>query len=102
MIPEINVFRRTNDVVKETSRLDVLYLQSDVRGLAAESIDLNDMGYAFDARLYLKRGCLPRIRGPLLHEICDILDDPNEGAPQVCFLTGVTGSGKSAVAYSIA
>ena len=37
-----------------------------------------------------------------LKEICDILNNPDEDAPRVCLLTGIAGSGKSAVAHSIA
>ena len=45
---------------------------------------------------------MPGTRESLLREICDILNDPAEDAPRVCLLTGVAGSGKSAVAHSIA
>ena len=67
----------------------------------AESIDLNDMPYA-RAGYEQEKGCLPGTRVSLLQEICDVLNDPAEDAPRVCLLTGVAGSGKSAVAHSIA
>ena len=59
------------------------------------------MPYA-EARYVREKGCLPGTRESLLREICDILNDPTEDAPRVCLLTGVAGSGKSAVAHSIA
>ncbi|KAG9312565.1 WD40-repeat-containing domain protein [Chiua virens] len=68
----------------------------------AEAIDLNDMPYAFDARYKQEKGCLLGTRESMLREICDILNDPAEDAARVCLLTGVAGSGKSAVAHSIA
>ena len=68
---------------------------------AAELIDLNDVPYA-EARCVREKECLPGTRESLLREICDVLNDPAEDAPRVCLLTGVAGSGKSAVAHSIA
>ncbi|KAF8552958.1 hypothetical protein OG21DRAFT_1498054 [Imleria badia] len=63
---------------------------------------------AFDSMLYsrassynLCMGCLPGTRQSFLRDICDILDNPDQDAP-LCLLTGVAGSGKSAVAHSIA
>lgn len=68
----------------------------------AESIDLNDMPYASGARYVQEKGCLPGTREAIIQEIYDILNNPAEDAPRVCLLTGVAGSGKSAVAHSIA
>ena len=59
------------------------------------------MPYA-EARYVREKACLPGTRESLLREICDILNDPAQDAPRVCLLTGVAGSGKSAVAHSIA
>ncbi|KAF8555286.1 hypothetical protein OG21DRAFT_1483959 [Imleria badia] len=67
-----------------------------------ESIDLSDIPHAFDARFDPEKGCLPATRQSLISEIFDIIHDPKENAPQVCLLTGVAGSGKSAVAHTIA
>ena len=60
------------------------------------------MPYAFGARYVEEKGCLPGTRESLLAEICDILNNPNSDASRICLLTGVAGSGKSAVAHSIA
>jgi hypothetical protein len=67
-----------------------------------ESIVLDDMPYAAGARYVEEKGCLPGTREGIIREICDILNDPAEDAPRVCLLTAVAGSGKSAVAHSIA
>ena len=67
-----------------------------------ESIVLDDMPYAAGARYVEEKGCLPGTREGVIQEICDILNDPAEDAPRVCLLTAVAGSGKSAVAHSIA
>ena len=68
----------------------------------AGAIDLNDMPYAFGARYAQEKGCLSGTRESLIGEICEVLSNPAEDAPRVCVLTGVAGSGKSAVAHSIA
>ena len=68
----------------------------------AGSVDLNDMPYTFGAGYAQEKGCLPGTRESVLRDICDVLNDPAEDAPQVCLLTGVAGSGKSAITHSIA
>ena len=64
-------------------------------------MDLNDMPYA-SARYSQEKGCLAGTRECFLSEICGVLNNLSEDAPRVCLLTGVAGSGKSAVAHSIA
>ena len=59
------------------------------------------MPYA-SARYAQEKGCLAGTRECFLSEICDVLNNLDEDAPRVCLLTGVAGSGKSAVAHSIA
>ena len=60
------------------------------------------MPYAFGARFEREKGCLLGTRESFLREIYDVLNNADEDAPRVCLLTGVAGSGKSAVAHSIA
>ena len=60
------------------------------------------MPYARGARYAEEKGCLVGTRESFIREICEILNNPAEDAPRVCLLTGVAGSGKSAVAHSIA
>ncbi|KAN0084526.1 hypothetical protein V8E55_008030 [Tylopilus felleus] len=68
----------------------------------AETTDLGKLHYAEGARFQWEKGCLLGTRVAFLKEICDILNNPDEDAPRVCLLTGIAGSGKSAVAHSIA
>ena len=60
------------------------------------------MPYAFGARFEQEKECLPGTRESFLRDICNVLNDPEEDASRVCLLTGVAGSGKSAVAQTIA
>ena len=55
----------------------------------AENIDLNDMPYARGAKYAEDKECLPGTRELLIREICDILNNPAEDAPQICLFTGV-------------
>ncbi|KIJ58802.1 hypothetical protein HYDPIDRAFT_101954, partial [Hydnomerulius pinastri MD-312] len=66
------------------------------------AIDLNDMPYAAGARYAEERGCFAGTRKTFISEICDIINNPADDAPQVCLLTGVAGSGKSAIAHTVA
>lgn len=68
----------------------------------AESINLDDLPYTHGARYMREKECLPGTRESLIREICDALNNPSEAAPRICLLTGAAGSGKSAVAHSIA
>ncbi|KAN0086005.1 hypothetical protein V8E55_007139 [Tylopilus felleus] len=67
-----------------------------------ETNNLNKLPRAEGARFQSEKGCLPGTREAFLKEICNILNNPDGDAPRVCLLTGVAGSGKSAVAHSIA
>ncbi|KAG6374155.1 hypothetical protein JVT61DRAFT_4803 [Boletus reticuloceps] len=94
----------------KTALLEGVSVQTDITVVrmmnvvehVVKAIDLNDMPYALGARDAQEKGCLPGTRASFLAEICDIFNNVDEGAPQVCLLTGVAGSGKSAVAHSIA
>ncbi|KAG9308623.1 hypothetical protein JVU11DRAFT_11731 [Chiua virens] len=67
-----------------------------------EDKDLDDMPYAKGARHDQDKGCLTGTRDEVLRELREILSNPAEDAPRVCLLTGFAGSGKSAVAHSMA
>ncbi|KAG9308963.1 hypothetical protein JVU11DRAFT_11265 [Chiua virens] len=92
----------------ETAFLEGVTLQAgltvvrmiNVREPIAETTDLSNGPYG--AKYTQEKQCHPGTREVLLQEICDILNDPDPHAPRVCLLTGVAGSGKSAVAHSIA
>ncbi|KIJ58688.1 hypothetical protein HYDPIDRAFT_33932 [Hydnomerulius pinastri MD-312] len=66
------------------------------------AIDLNDMPYASGAWYTREKGCLPGTRKTFISEICDIINNPADDAPRVCLLTGIAGSGKSAIAHTVA
>ena len=95
---------RMMNVVQDIGRLDILRLliRCSRTCNVAETIDLDKLPYAEGARFQWEKRCLPGTREAFLKEICDMLNNPDEDAPRVCLLTGVAGSGKSAVAHSIA
>jgi Mrp family chromosome partitioning ATPase len=69
----------------------------------AEDSDLNDIPYAAGARFNPDKGCLPGTRKQIIEEIIQWVNSPNgEHAHRVYFLSGVAGSGKSAIAHTIA
>ncbi|KIJ65625.1 hypothetical protein HYDPIDRAFT_66323, partial [Hydnomerulius pinastri MD-312] len=79
----------------------VFRIMNQVQDITA-AIDLNDMPYASGARYTREKGCLPGTRETFISEICDIINNPADDAPRVCLLTGVAGSGKSAIAHTVA
>ena len=100
---EVTVVRMMN-AVEDVGRplppmTTVRYLLMDN---TAESIDLSDTPDVFGAGPAQEKGCLPGTRESILSDICDVLNNADEDGPQVYLLTGVAGSGKSAIARSIA
>ena len=95
---------RVMNVVEDFGRLDILKLlvRCSRTWNVVETNNLNKLPRAEGARFQSEKGCLPGTREAFLKEICNILNNPDENAPRVCLLTGVAGSGKSAVAHSIA
>ncbi|KAF8124297.1 hypothetical protein EV363DRAFT_1540661 [Boletus edulis] len=87
--------------VSVQTEITVIHMMNVVEHVV-KAINLNDMPYVPGARYAQEKGCLPGMWESFLAEICDIFNNVDEGAPRVCLLTGVTGSGKSAVAHSIA
>lgn len=70
---------------------------------SALDIDLSDMPYAKGARFDPDKGCLPGTRENIIEEISQWINSSNEDVVyRVFFLTGVAGSGKSAIAHTIA
>ncbi|KIJ58358.1 hypothetical protein HYDPIDRAFT_65611, partial [Hydnomerulius pinastri MD-312] len=83
------------------SAVTVFRIMNQVQDITT-AIDLNDMPYASGARYTREKGCLPGTRETFISEICDIINNPADDAPRVCLLTGVAGSGKSAIAHTVA
>jgi hypothetical protein len=68
-----------------------------------EDADLKEIPYAVGARFNPDKGCLPGTRQQIIEEITQWVNSPNgEDVPCVYFLSGVAGSGKSAIAHTIA
>ena len=61
------------------------------------------MPYAKGARFDPAKGCLPGTRDVIINEIIRWVNSPNgDDVPRIFFLSGVAGSGKSAIAHTIA
>jgi len=61
------------------------------------------MPYANGARFDPDKGCLPGTREKIIEEIIEWVNSPNgDDVARVFFLSGVAGSGKSAIAHAIA
>ena len=67
-----------------------------------EAIDLNDLPYAGGMRFDPGRCCLPSTRTEILERIFDWANDLSTQQRRILLLTGLTGSGKSAIAHTIA
>ena len=60
------------------------------------------MPYAEGAGLNTQKLCLEGTRGGILDEIVNWIDDTDDNAPRLFWLHGTAGSGKSAIAHTIA
>jgi hypothetical protein len=69
----------------------------------AEDVDLKDIPYAAGACFNPDKGCLPGTRERIIEEITQWVNSPDgEDVHRVYFLSGVAGSGKSAIAHTVA
>jgi hypothetical protein len=72
----------------------------------ATEIILDDMTYAQGARYDVEKGCLPGTRTAILDDLISwvngTLPDPTMNDRRILLLTGVAGSGKSAIAHTLA
>jgi AAA ATPase domain len=65
--------------------------------------DLHEMPYAMGARFDPDKGCLPGTRENIIEEIVQWVNSLNgDDIPRMFFLSGVAGSGKSAIAHAVA
>jgi hypothetical protein len=71
--------------------------------VSALDFDLGDMPYAKGARFDPDKGCLPGTREAIIEEITQWVNRPDgDNVSRIFFLSGVAGSGKSAIAHAIA
>ncbi|KAH7907352.1 hypothetical protein BJ138DRAFT_1014627, partial [Hygrophoropsis aurantiaca] len=82
------------------SGICVMHILEKVDDLAS-AVDLNDMPYAHGAKYQREKMCLPGTRKDMIDEICAWINDQGDDVPRAIFLTGVAGSGKSAIAHTV-
>ncbi|KAH7902952.1 hypothetical protein BJ138DRAFT_1021338, partial [Hygrophoropsis aurantiaca] len=83
------------------SGICVMHILEEVENLAS-AVDLNDIPYAHGAKYQREKACLPGTRKDIIDEICGWINDQGENIPRAMFLAGVAGSGKSAIAHTVA
>ncbi|KAH7923669.1 WD40 repeat-like protein [Leucogyrophana mollusca] len=81
------------------TEISVLRALDGVKDIAAE-VDLNDMPYADGARYHPEKICFPGTREQIIEQICDWAN--NDSNTRLFLLIGAAGSGKSAIAHTIA
>ncbi|KIK33197.1 hypothetical protein CY34DRAFT_66416, partial [Suillus luteus UH-Slu-Lm8-n1] len=69
---------------------------------AGEKLDLDGMVYAQRAGLNTAKQCLPGTRTGILSEIIEWINSTGDSVPRVMWLSGPAGTGKSAIAHTIA
>ncbi|KAH7907518.1 hypothetical protein BJ138DRAFT_1014364, partial [Hygrophoropsis aurantiaca] len=107
-----NILSETNDKTQGYSdTLDGLMQQFrdqvawDVAGFihrADEFMDLNGIVCASGAGLITGKQCLPGTRAEILAEISGWINSSGDDVPQVLWLSGPAGKGKSAIAHTVA
>ncbi|KAF9058769.1 hypothetical protein BDP27DRAFT_1453783 [Rhodocollybia butyracea] len=65
-------------------------------------VDLGDLPYADGARFQRSKRCLPGTRETILSKIVNWIDAPPPDGKRIFLLTGAAGTGKSAIAHSVA
>ncbi|KIJ42050.1 hypothetical protein M422DRAFT_171544, partial [Sphaerobolus stellatus SS14] len=82
------------------SQITIMNIQKDIVRLKID-IDWNDMPYANGARYQSGKGCFPGTRTDILLQIFNWVYD-TEHQQRIFLLTGPAGSGKSAIAHTVA
>ncbi|KIL61834.1 hypothetical protein M378DRAFT_82103, partial [Amanita muscaria Koide BX008] len=67
-----------------------------------DDIHLSEIAYAKGAGMDTTKACLDGTRGEILKEIIEWVDNPDANAPSILWLSGVAGTGKSAIAHTVA
>ncbi|KAE9396971.1 hypothetical protein BT96DRAFT_1021056 [Gymnopus androsaceus JB14] len=82
------------------TEITVLRIWETVKKLEMK-IDINDLPYANGVRFQSDKQCLPETQEGILHTIINWIDDLSNGDQRIFVLTGLPGTGKSAIAHSI-
>ncbi|GJJ05837.1 hypothetical protein Clacol_000024 [Clathrus columnatus] len=69
---------------------------------SSETLGLSNLPYAAGAGLNTEKQCLPGTRIEVLKEVIAWVDDKDKSCPRLFWLTGPAGTGKSAIAHSVA
>ncbi|OAX33785.1 WD40 repeat-like protein [Rhizopogon vinicolor AM-OR11-026] len=107
-----HILNETNAMIKSYSNV-LDHLMEQFRGgmvhdtvaivhCITEDKDFRDMVYADGAGRGTSKCCLPGTRENILSDIKDWIDNTGERVPQVLWLSGTTGKGKSTIALTIA
>src|SRR6266568_4865215 len=65
-------------------------------------LELNGLGYAYGASYNTSKQCLPGTRVEILAEIENWVRATDPNTPRVLWINGAAGTGKSAIAHTIA
>lgn len=71
-------------------------------GRIGDDMHLSEIAYAKGAGMDTTKACLDGTRGEILQEIIEWVDNPDANAPNILWLSGVAGTGKSAIAHTVA
>ncbi|KIL55742.1 hypothetical protein M378DRAFT_90412 [Amanita muscaria Koide BX008] len=80
---------------------DVLRLKFFARNVG-DNQHINLVAYAKAAGLNTTKACLEGTREEILHDVVDWMDNPDINAARILWLFGAAGTGKSAIAHTIA
>ncbi|KAG1868266.1 hypothetical protein DFJ58DRAFT_97924 [Suillus subalutaceus] len=107
-----NVLSETNDTIQRYSdALDALMQNARdriIRDVAIvvhrtnDELNLSGINYAAGAGLDSRKRCLPGTRTDILSKIMEWINDSRDDVPRVLWLSGPAGTGKSAIAHTIA
>ncbi|KZO92997.1 hypothetical protein CALVIDRAFT_486722, partial [Calocera viscosa TUFC12733] len=85
--------RQDQDIRPNTELIDIIPVSDDV---------LKELPYASHARYERGKQCLENTRKDLLDDITDCINSTEDDESRIYFLHGPTGTGKSAIAHSVA
>jgi len=80
----------------------LLTLHLFIHTVLGDTLDLGDIAYAKGAGLNTTKQCLPGTRTEILSQITDWINGSGDAVERVLWLSGPAGTGKSAIAHTIA